>query len=103
MGFVTWRYRHGWAHEPNPDDPLEVARNTNRVARATSLVPEVPMVQLKGSIAKTHLLTFLQCLKVDTVYWNDTKALMLPPEGQHILHGPASLTRVGCGESDPPR
>ena len=34
-GFVRFRYRQGWAHEPNPDDPLEVARNTNRVARAT--------------------------------------------------------------------
>ena len=53
-GFVRYRYQQGWAHEPNPDDPLAVAKNTNRVARATPLLPEVPMVPLKGSIAKTH-------------------------------------------------
>ena len=29
-GFVRFRYQQGWAHEPNPEDPLEVARNTNR-------------------------------------------------------------------------
>ena len=51
-GFVRFRYRQGWAHEPNPDDPLEVARNTNRVARATPLLAPVPMVALKGSFAK---------------------------------------------------
>ena len=84
-GFVRWRYRHGWAHEPNPDDPLEVARNTNAVARASALVPQVPMVPLKGSIAKTHLLTFLQCLRDGTVCWSDTKQLMVPPEGQAVL------------------
>ena len=83
-GFVRWRYRHGWAHEPNPEDPLEVARNTNAVARATALVPLVPMVPLKGSLAKSHLLTFLQCLRDGTVYWSDTKQLMVPPEGQTV-------------------
>ena len=77
-GFVRWRYRHGWAHEPNPLDPLEVARNTNRVAGVTSLLAQVPMEPLKGSIAKTHLLAFLQCLKAGTVYWADSKSLMLP-------------------------
>ena len=84
-GFVQWRYRHGWAHEPNPADPLEVARNTNTVALATALVPKVPMVPLKGSIAKSHLLTFLQCLKDGTVCWSDTKQHMVPPEGQAVL------------------
>ena len=84
-GFVRWRYQHGWAHEPNPDDPLEVARNTNKVARATSLLPEVPEVPLKGSIAKTHLMTFLQCLKSGRMYWNDSKQKMLCPAGQHLL------------------
>ena len=34
-GFVAWRYRHGWAHEPNPADPLDVAKNTNKVAGST--------------------------------------------------------------------
>ena len=90
--FVLWRYKHGWAHEPNPDDPLEVARHTNAVARATALLTEVPMVALKGSFAKTHLLSFLQCLKAGNVFWDDTKELMVPPAAAetlcaHIEHG----------------
>jgi hypothetical protein len=90
--FVLWRYKHGWAHEPNPDDPLEVARHTNAVARATALLTEVPMVALKGSFAKTHLLSFLQCLKAGNVFWDDNKQLMVPPAAaatlhEHIEHG----------------
>ena len=50
------------------------------------------MVALKGSIAKTHLLSFLQCLKAGTVYWDKTKKLMLPPAAcaalmEHMSHG----------------
>ena len=80
------------ASSPNLDDPLEVARNTNEVARATSLLAEVPMIPLKGSIAKTHLLSFLHCLKAGNVYWSDTKKLMVPPAAQatlleHLEHG----------------
>ena len=70
--FVLCRYKNGRAHEPNPDDPLEVARHTIAVARATALVAEVPMIPLKGSIAKSHLLSFLQCLKAGNIYWSDT-------------------------------
>ena len=84
-GFVRWRYNHGWTHEPNPEDPLEVARNTNKVARATKLLPEVPMVPLEGSIAKTHLMTFLQCLKSGRMYWADDKRQMLCPAGHLLL------------------
>ena len=51
-GFARFRYRNGWAHQPNPQDLLEVARHTNRVARATPLLAPVPMVALKGSFAK---------------------------------------------------
>ena len=61
-GFVRFRYNQGWAHEHDPDDPLEIARNTIRVARATPMLPEVPMVPLKGSFAKTHLMALQQCL-----------------------------------------
>ena len=91
-GFVRWRYRHGWAHEVNPEDPLEVARTTNEVARATPLLAEVPMVPLLGSFAKTHLMSFLQCLRDGNVYWSDTKKLMVCPEAQlvlaeHLKHG----------------
>ena len=78
--------------EPNPDGPLEVARNTNRVAQATPVLAPVPMVALKGSFAKTHLMSFLQCLKAGNVYWNDSKQLMTCPAGQqaladHLEHG----------------
>jgi hypothetical protein len=59
-GFCRYRYNHGWAHEPNPEDPLEVARNTNRVARRDKLLAPVPEEPLYGSFAKTHLLSFLQ-------------------------------------------
>ena len=91
-GFVRFRYNQGWAHEHDPDDPLEIARNTNRVARATPLLPEVPMVPLKGSFAKTHLMAFQQCLLAGNIYWNDTKQLMVAPEGagqlaEHLKHG----------------
>ena len=91
-GFVRWRYRNGWAHEPDPENPLEVAQNTNKVARATLLLPEVPEVPLKGSFAKTHLMTFLQSLKSGRMFWNDTKQKMLCPAGQqalieHVKHG----------------
>ena len=40
---------------------------------------------LKGSIAKTHLMTFMQCLKSERMFWNDTKQKMLCPAGQHLL------------------
>ena len=91
-GFVLWRYRNGWAHEPNPEDPLEVARHTNKLAKASALLAEVPLVPLKGSIAKSHLMSFLQCLKSGKIYWSDTKKLMVPPPGQaalaeHLQHG----------------
>ena len=66
-GFVLWRYRHGWAHEPNPEDPLEVAKHTNKLAKASAFLAEVPMVPLKGSLAKSHLMSFLQCLKAGTI------------------------------------
>ena len=50
------------------------------------------MVPLKGSFAKTHLMSFLQCLKAGNVYWNDSKQLMTCPAGQlqlaeHLKHG----------------
>ena len=82
MGFVRFRYQHGWGHESNPEDPLEVYRYTNRVAGATRLLAKVPKRALYGSFAKTHLMSFLQALKCGTVAWNDDDTLMTPPEGQ---------------------
>jgi hypothetical protein len=84
-GFCRYRYNHGWAHEPNPQDPLEVARCTNRVARRDKLLAPVPEVPLYGSFAKTHLLSFLQALKSGCIYWADNQELMLPPPAQHVL------------------
>ena len=91
-GFCRYRYNHGWAHEPNPLDPLEVARNTNRVARRDKLLAPVPEEPLYGSFAKTHLLSFLQALKSGCIYWADNEELMLPPPAQaalveHLEHG----------------
>ena len=50
------------------------------------------MVPLKGSFAKTHLMAFQQCLLAGNIYWNDTKQLMVGPEGagqlaEHLKHG----------------
>ena len=47
---------------------------------------------MKGSIAKTHLMTFLQCFKSGRMFWSVTKQKMLCPAGQcalpeHLDHG----------------
>ncbi len=84
-GFCCFRYSNGWAHEPNPADPLEVARYTNRVARRDKLLALVPDVPLFGSFAKTHLLSFLQAMKSGCIYWADNLELMVPPAGQAAL------------------
>ena len=62
-GFARLRYQQGWCHEPNPEDPLAVARCTNAAAKGSGLLAPVPMVPLFGSFAKSHLLSFLQALK----------------------------------------
>jgi len=61
--FVRFRYRHGWCHSPNPEDPLEVPRVTNAAAERGGLQARVPEVPLYGSFAKTHVLSFLHALK----------------------------------------
>ena len=84
-GFCRFRYQHGWAHEPNPHDVLEVSRYTNRVAERDKLLAPVPSVPLLGSFAKTHLLSFLQALKSGCIYWADNQELMVPPPAQATL------------------
>ena len=91
-GFARLRYQQGWCHEPNPEDPLAVARFTNAAARGSGLLAPVPMVPLFGSFAKSHLLSFLQALKCGQIYWNDTRDLMLPEPAtveliEHLEHG----------------
>ena len=84
-GFVDFRCKNAWAHQPSPEDPLEVARYTNEVASKSSLLIAVPLVKLYGSWSKGHLLSFLQALKSGAVYWDDTKTLMVPDAGQAAL------------------
>ena len=83
--FQRFRYKYGWCHEPNPNDPLEVARVTNEVVERDSLLAKVPMKPLFGSIAKTHLLFFLQALASGSVYWDKGGGLMVPAAGQAVL------------------
>ena len=54
-GFCRFRYKYGWCHEPNPADPLEVTRNTNRGASCDKLLALVGNTPLYGCFAKTHL------------------------------------------------
>ena len=92
-GFCRYRYKYGWCHEPNPDDPLEVARNTNLMAKRDRLLaPVAEAAVLFGSFAKTHLLSFLQAMASGTMYWDSSGTLMVPAPGQqalkeHIVHG----------------
>jgi len=91
-GFCRFRYNNGLAHEPNPLDPLEVSRYTNRAAKKDPLLALVPEKPLYGSFAKTHLMSLLQALSSGCIYWSDTKDLMVPPAGQaalleHLKHG----------------
>ena len=91
-GFARLRYQQGWCHEPNPEDPLAVARCTNAAAKGSGLLAPVPMVPLFGSFAKSHLLSFLQALKCGQIFWNDTRDLMLPEPAtqellEHLEHG----------------
>jgi hypothetical protein len=91
-GFARYRYKQGCCHEPDPADPLAVARATNLVASRDPLLAKVGEVPLKGSFMKTHLMSFLQAIASGTVYWDDTKQLMIPPPAMksledHVKHG----------------
>jgi len=71
-GFATYRYECVWAHEPNPDDPLEVARHGNQMHLVDSALPLLPMVPLKGTFGHTHLVTLLQMGKKGNVTYPDS-------------------------------
>ena len=62
-GFATYRYEHGFCHEPDPASPMAVAQHGNKMADRDPLLPRLPGKPLKGIFAKTHLVTFLQLLK----------------------------------------
>ncbi|MCP4241605.1 MAG: hypothetical protein GY772_13675 [bacterium] len=68
-GFATYRYVAGWCHEPDPADPLSVARHGGAMAQKDPLLPRLPLKPLKGVFAKTHLVTFLQLLQQGNHTW----------------------------------
>ena len=91
-GFCLFRYKFGRCHEPNPNDPLEVWRFTDRIAKRDKLHANVAKAALYGSFAKTHSMSFLHAMASGTVYWDDTGNSMVPPPAQqvlleHIQHG----------------
>ncbi len=57
-GFATFRYVAGFCHEPDPDNPLGVARHGNLMQAHDTVLPRYPLKPLKGIFAKTHLVTF---------------------------------------------
>ena len=61
--FATYRYEAGYCHEPNPKDPSVVANHGNRMASKDPNLPQLPETALKGTFAKTHLVTALQMYK----------------------------------------
>ena len=84
-GLVRIRYGHGLAHEPDPEDPLKVARHTNEVAEKDPLIATVPEAPLLGACAKCHLLSFLQAMKNGSICWDDTGELMVSTAGNQAL------------------
>ena len=63
-GFATFRYDFGYCHEPDPANPLAVSEHGNKMADRDPLLPRLGAKPLKGVFAKTHLVTWLQLLKV---------------------------------------
>ena len=84
-GLVRFRYKNGICHRGDPSDPMRIAKRTNDMAKRDPLLAPVPMADLLGCCAKSHLLSFLQALKSGTVYWDDTGDLMVPPPAHHCL------------------
>ena len=63
-GFATFRYDFGYCHEPDPANPLAVSEHGNKMADRDPLLPRLGAKPLKGVFAKTHLVTWLQLLKI---------------------------------------
>ena len=61
--FATHLYNQGYCHEPNPKDPLMVAKHGNQMHGKDPTLPRLPETALKGVFAKTHLVTALQMFK----------------------------------------
>ena len=61
--FATIRYDAGYCHEPNPKDTSGVSNHGNRMVVKDPNLPQLPKAALKGTFAKTHLVTALQMYK----------------------------------------
>ena len=61
--FATIRYEAGYCHEPNPKDRFSVSDHGNRMVVKDPNLPLLPKTALKGTFAKTHLVTALQMFK----------------------------------------
>ena len=61
--FATYRYEAGYCHEPNPKDTSRVSNHGNRMVAKDPNLPQLPTTALKGTFAKTHLVTALQMFK----------------------------------------
>ena len=83
-GFATFRYVAGFCHEPNPDEPLSVARHGNAMQAADAVLPRLPMQALKGVFAKTHLVTFLQMYKAGLLPNIKLKASSFSDKGNSV-------------------
>ena len=62
-GFATYRYTAGYAHEPDPANPLAVSAHGNAMQQRDALLPRLAGKALMGVFAKTHLVTLLQMYK----------------------------------------
>ena len=63
-GFATFRYEFGYCHEPDPANPFAVSQHGNKMADRDPLLPRLGAKPLKGVFAKTHLVTWLQLMKL---------------------------------------
>ena len=72
-------------HEPNPDDPLEVARHTNSFAEVDDRLAMVANKPLYGSIAKTHLWSGLFAFRDGKIFWHETGEPFTPPPDALVL------------------
>ena len=91
-GFTKYRYKYCIALEPNPQDPLAVARRTNdEVQRSNGLLAPVPDKPLFGRATKNHLCLGLQAMASGSVKWDDDKheeenGIMRAPPRQDKRH-----------------
>ena len=80
--FATYRYVSGWCHEPNPADPLEVARRALRHGATDPVLPRYPMKALHGVFSKNHLVALLQLIKQGGTCFSGSSEKLAAPCGE---------------------